>query len=184
MLGHSCNDTPITPFVWWIHLLLCAEMQTMREGNSRDFPYVSNFSEGKYTYLHFMPFLHIDTGSLNPFSSINLPILHQYHRCWCPGDAGSQGISNHDIYCVEPYEFGPRMLWVETGVRLDVTIYIVKITPLLKQLRSKPTPFEHIFLFSKHCNAYINVLNIFDTVMKTMWISTLIIYAFVFLFIW
>ena len=27
------------------------------------------------------------------------PILHsQYHGCWCPGDARSQGISNHDIY--------------------------------------------------------------------------------------
>ena len=28
----------------------------------------------------------------------NLPILHsQYHGCWCPGGARSQGISDHDI---------------------------------------------------------------------------------------
>ena len=31
----------------------------------------------------------------------DLPILHsQHHGCWWPGDARSQGISNHDIYCV------------------------------------------------------------------------------------
>ena len=29
-------------------------------------------------------------------------ILHsQYYGCWCPGDARSQGISNHDIDYVE-----------------------------------------------------------------------------------
>ena len=33
----------------------------------------------------------------------NLNILQsQYHRCWYPGDAGSQGIINHDIDSVEP----------------------------------------------------------------------------------
>ena len=31
----------------------------------------------------------------------DLPILYsQYHGCWCPGDARSQGINNHDIYYV------------------------------------------------------------------------------------
>ena len=33
----------------------------------------------------------------------DLPILHnQYHGCWCPGDARSQGINNHDIDLVKP----------------------------------------------------------------------------------
>ena len=26
----------------------------------------------------------------------------EYHGCWCPGDARSQGISNHDIYHDDP----------------------------------------------------------------------------------
>ena len=33
----------------------------------------------------------------------HLLILHgQYHGCWCPGNARSQGSSNHDIDYVEP----------------------------------------------------------------------------------
>ena len=33
----------------------------------------------------------------------DLSILHsQYHGCWCPGDARSQGINNHDIDLVKP----------------------------------------------------------------------------------
>ena len=33
----------------------------------------------------------------------NVPILHgQYHGCWCPGNARSQGINNHDIDLVKP----------------------------------------------------------------------------------
>ena len=42
-----------------------------------------------------------------------LSILHsQYHACLCPGDARSQDISNHDINCVQPNQFGPRMLMI------------------------------------------------------------------------
>ena len=41
-----------------------------------------------------------------PEQDKDLPILHnQYHGCWCPGDAMSQGISNidnHDIDLVKP----------------------------------------------------------------------------------
>ena len=41
-----------------------------------------------------MSFLHIDMTQV--------PILQsQYHGCWCPGDARSQGISIDDIYYVE-----------------------------------------------------------------------------------
>ena len=38
-----------------------------------------------------------------------LPILDsQYHGCWCPGDARSQGINNNDIDYVEPeYDSAP-----------------------------------------------------------------------------
>ena len=57
-------------------------------------------------YLQFISFLHTNlTGGWNPSSckTKNLPFLHnQYHGCRCPGDASSQGISNHDIYCIEP----------------------------------------------------------------------------------
>ena len=43
----------------------------------------------------------------------NLSILQsQYHGYWCPGDARSQGISNHRIYYVQPDYFGPRTLRV------------------------------------------------------------------------
>ena len=42
------------------------------------------------------------------------PILHsQYHGCWCPGDARSQCISNHDIDYVEQKLFGPHTSRVE-----------------------------------------------------------------------
>ena len=36
----------------------------------------------------------------------DLFILHnQYHGCWCPGDAKSQGINSHDIDLVVPEYF-------------------------------------------------------------------------------
>ena len=36
------------------------------------------------------------------------PLLHsQYHCCWCPGYARSQGISNHDIDLVMPRYVSP-----------------------------------------------------------------------------
>ena len=37
----------------------------------------------------------------------------QYHGCWWPGDAGIQGISNHDIELVKPIWLGPRPLRVK-----------------------------------------------------------------------
>ena len=53
-----------------------------------------------------MSFLHIDMTQvveINVKQDKDLPILHnQYHGCWCPGDARSQGISNHDIDQVKP----------------------------------------------------------------------------------
>ena len=77
-------------------------------------PFRANFFRGNLNmYFHLMSltwhrylksFLMYDKG---------LPILHsQYHGCWCPGDVGRQGISNHDIYYVESEWFGPRTLKV------------------------------------------------------------------------
>ena len=44
----------------------------------------------------FVSFLHIDMTQVVEIRPI------QYRRCWCPGDAWSQGISNHDTDYVEP----------------------------------------------------------------------------------
>ena len=56
--------------------------------------------------LHFMSFFHIDvTEVVEIFRHVRheLLILHsQYHGCWFPGDAGSQGIRTHDIDNVKP----------------------------------------------------------------------------------
>ena len=38
----------------------------------------------------------------------------QYHGCWCPGDARSQGISNHGIGLVKQRQLCPRTLRVNT----------------------------------------------------------------------
>ena len=44
-----------------------------------------------------------DTGSWNPSSSMTRTYpFCQYHGCWCPGDARSQVISNHDFYYDRP----------------------------------------------------------------------------------
>ena len=52
-----------------------------------------------------MYYLHANTTQLKFLleQDKDLPILqNQYHGCWCPGDARSQGISNHDIDLVKP----------------------------------------------------------------------------------
>ena len=52
-----------------------------------------------------MSFLHIDmTQEVEILKEDkDLPILHsQYHGCWYPGDARSQGISSHDIGLISP----------------------------------------------------------------------------------
>ena len=48
----------------------------------------------------------------------------QYHRCWCPGDARSQGISKHDIDYIELESFGPRTLRVNKGCTIWTIINI------------------------------------------------------------
>ena len=63
------------------------------------------FRGNKNINLHFMSFLHIDMTQvleILPQVRQELTILHnQYHGYWCPGDARSQGIINHDIDYVE-----------------------------------------------------------------------------------
>ena len=51
-------------------------------------------------------------------------LYSQYHRCWCSGDTRSQGISNHDIYFVEPNQFSPRTLRVK-----GTTLFHIKSNP-------------------------------------------------------
>ena len=52
-----------------------------------------------------MSFLYTDKAQvveILPQVNQKLNYLHsQYHGYGCPGDARSQGISNHDIYCVD-----------------------------------------------------------------------------------
>ena len=61
-----------------------------------------------------MSFLQIDMPQVVNFFlkyDKNVHILHsQYQGRWCPGDARSQGINNHDIYYVEANYFGPGAL--------------------------------------------------------------------------
>ena len=48
--------------------------------------------------------------SWNPSSYQDLHILHnQYHGCWCPGDARSQGFNSHDIDLVKPIIRSPHV---------------------------------------------------------------------------
>ena len=68
-----------------------------------------SFKAKKNIYLDFISFLHIHMAQVVEIlpqvrqEHTFVPIPHgQYHGCWCAGDAGGQGISNHDIYYVEP----------------------------------------------------------------------------------
>ena len=67
----------------------------------RDIPFRGNNNK----YLHFMPFHPTDMTHIVEIISYvkkDLPILHNwYYGRWCPGDAKSRGIGNHDIYYVE-----------------------------------------------------------------------------------
>ena len=57
-------------------------------------------------YFHFLLFLNIEMAQIVEILSYgrkDLFILHsQYHGCWCPGDARSQGISSQGIGVVIP----------------------------------------------------------------------------------
>ena len=60
------------------------------------------FRGNKNIYLYFMSFLHIDKTQVVEILPQGADVLAtQYHGCWCPADARSQGINNHDIYYVE-----------------------------------------------------------------------------------
>ena len=82
-------------------------------------PLCAKFPRGNINiYLHFMSLLHIDMTKVVEIlahARQGPAILHsQYHCCWWPGDARSHSISNHDIYYVEPDQFGPRTLRVNS----------------------------------------------------------------------
>ena len=59
-------------------------------------------------------FINIKTKNINPSSSCTITYLfYIVNGCWCPGDARSQGISNHDTDLVKPRWLGPRTLRVK-----------------------------------------------------------------------
>ena len=67
-----------------------------------------------------MSFLHIDMAQVvETFPQVRQGPTYstysgsQYHGCWCPGDARSQGISNNDIDLVKLRKLGPRTLRVK-----------------------------------------------------------------------
>ena len=69
--------------------------------------YLLDFSEKTKTYIYILCHSSLFTLHMQLKSFLkqdkNLIILHsQYHGCWCPGNARSQGLSNHDIYYTEP----------------------------------------------------------------------------------
>ena len=86
-------------------------------------------------YLQFISFLHTDMTQaieILPCVRQNLPILHsQYHGCWCPGNARSQGISKNDIYFVELGWVGHRMLRVNKVKIVFSDFVLTKDTPYL-----------------------------------------------------
>ena len=73
------------------------------------------FRGNKNLYLHLMSFLHIDMTQV-----VEILPDSQYHGCWCPGDARSQGINNHDIYYVEPNQFSPCTLRFRVFVDINL----------------------------------------------------------------
>ena len=67
--------------------------------NTRVNPLRAKFLIGnKKMYLWFLSFLYTDTTR-----AVEIPVcVSQYHGCWCPGDARSQGIICHNNDFVEP----------------------------------------------------------------------------------
>ena len=62
----------------------------------------------------------------------HIHILHnQYHGCWCPGDARSQGISNYDIDLVKPSWLGPRTVRVDTMLMIFCPFVFILVAKVL-----------------------------------------------------
>ena len=81
---------------------------------------ITGWSNGKVSWNMLKEYKHIYIRHYSTFDMTQvveiLPPLRQqhsqYHGCWWPGNARSQGISNHDIDEVEPDYFIPCMLGV------------------------------------------------------------------------
>ena len=100
-----------------------------------------NCSEGaKHVFIFYViPPCWYDKGSWNPSygkTRTDLFLHGQYHGCWWPGDARSQGISNNDIQYVKPNKFGPRTFRIITGREIlwDLVGHIEKCTPISKNI--------------------------------------------------
>ena len=66
--------------------------------------------------LHF--FSNNKTYTYNSYHFSTLTWHSQNHACWCPGNARSQDISNHDVDLVQPRLLGPHMLRVKNTQKL------------------------------------------------------------------
>ena len=66
-----------------------------------------------------------DRGSWNLSSSKTRSCIFysQYHECWCSGSLRRHGISNHDIYYVEPDYFSPCTL------RVNIVLLFIILKP-------------------------------------------------------
>ena len=92
--------------LWWKSGFLTLDKNLYTAFNPLRLTFFNGKQEHTFTFYVIPPYWH-GTSNSNPFS--NLPILHSpYLEYWCPGDARSQGISNHDIYYVDPNWNGPR----------------------------------------------------------------------------
>ena len=88
----------------WVETLTSLEKYIGWYLGQRTNPLRAKFFRGNtYIYILFHSSTLIWHRKLKSFLTLDLRILHkQYHGCWCPGDARSQGISNHDIDQVKP----------------------------------------------------------------------------------
>ena len=99
------TDVSVSPFQWVLSDICCRgcpQFTKERVNPSRAIFFIRNTN----MYSQFLSFFHMSEHRLLKFFPMldkTLPIIHrQYHGCWCPDDAGSQGISNNDTDLVKP----------------------------------------------------------------------------------
>ena len=89
------------------HASVCtAAICVVRRGIVRVLANAATRARNINMYLYCISFLHTDrTEVVDIFPCVfqrPTVVYSQYHGCWWPGDAMSQGISNHDIDLVKP----------------------------------------------------------------------------------
>ena len=113
----------------------CASNTEYKSLNLLFNPSYGKFLRGtKHIFIFCMPFLHTDmTQVVEIILQVrqDVPILNcQYHGCSWP--ARSQGISNHDIDCVEPHVKCPRTFRVNWCQYASIALAPTSPPPLTK----------------------------------------------------